>query len=227
MDQLTQALGGPLTGMAEAVSVPLLVAAAAFTAWALARLLVSTLPSPQIAAVQPPDTELRPEDSSGRVAPGQVESTERFEVDYLERMLAAGAPAERVSFTVAEVVAGAARTGRALGLKVSVFSRDETVQGVPDDLAAVLDTLVADVSRNADARDVHLRSARSGEFVEVLVGPVSRERTDRGLGLHISRNLLREQGGDLVLRDTAHGTSFVARIPARIPQQRQAPHDRA
>jgi hypothetical protein len=193
MEQLTRVLAPG--------SVPLLVAAALFAAAAVVHLLVLISQEPEVVEEAAP------------VPPRSVPAQER-RTDYLERMLHDAPTAEPVAFGVGELVAGAARTGRALGLNVSVLSRDETVEGVPDDLATVLDTLVTNISRQSGAREVLLRSERWGEYVELVVGPAG-PCGDGGLGLQISRSMLRDQGGDLLLRDTEQGAAFVARVPAQ------------
>ncbi len=154
------------------------------------------------------------------------------EVDYLERMMD-GRLSEPVAFRVGDVLLGAATARRAAGLEVDVLSHDELVAGVPDDLATVVDHLLDNAQVHGRGRGVVVESSGRGDFVEVVVRdagpgvpaelrpqlfrPGARAGADagNGLGLHISRNLLRAQGGDLELRDAASGAAFVARIPAQ------------
>jgi signal transduction histidine kinase len=154
------------------------------------------------------------------------------EVQYLERLVHGRTP-EPVPFRVGDVLLGAATAHRAAGLQVDVLSHDELVAGVPDDLATVVDQLLTNAQVHGRGRGVVVESSGRGDFVEVVVrdagpgvpdelraqlfrpGARAGEGAGNGLGLHISRNLLRAQGGDLELRDAASGTAFVARIPAQ------------
>ena len=45
-------------------------------------------------------------------------------------------------------------------------------------------------------------------------GPASR---GSGLGLHVSRTLMRQQGGDLVLREHVDGATFAITLPLAVP----------
>jgi signal transduction histidine kinase len=154
------------------------------------------------------------------------------EVEYLERMMDGRIP-EPVAFRVGDVLLGTATARRAAGLEVDVLSHDELVAGVPDDLATVVDQLLHNAQVHGRGRGVVVESSGHGDFVEVVVRdagpgvpdelrprlfrPGARAGADagNGLGLHISRTLLRAQGGDLELRDGPCGAAFVARIPAQ------------
>ena len=190
----------------------------------------------------------RPQDSASPEAPDiripaqrtlTVADSAAREVEYLERMMD-GRLSEPVAFRVGDVLLGAATARRAAGLEVDVLSHDELVAGVPDDLATVVDQLLDNAQVHGRGRGVVVESSGCGDFVEVVVRdagpgvpaelrpqlfrPGARAGADagNGLGLHISRNLLRAQGGDLELRDASCGAAFVARIPA----QRQGAHAR-
>jgi signal transduction histidine kinase len=154
------------------------------------------------------------------------------EVEYLERLMHGRIP-EPVAFRVGDLLLDAATARRDAGLEVDVLSHDELVAGVPDDLATVVDQLLHNAQVHGRGRGVVVESSGRGDFVEVVVRdagpgvpdelrpelfrPGARAGADagNGLGLHIARNLLRAQGGELELRDGPRGAAFVARIPAQ------------
>lgn len=155
------------------------------------------------------------------------------EVGHLEHLVLREQSLTPVSFNVADVVDSTVTARRAMGLQVHVVPGEEEAEGIPDDLATVLHNLLINAHLHGGGDTVQVSSARVGDFVEIEVsdrGPgVPRQARSRifepgvrasaapgtGLGLHISRTLLREQGGDLVLRETGSGAAFVARVPAQ------------
>ncbi len=155
------------------------------------------------------------------------------EVGHLEHLVLREQSLTPVPFKVADVVDSTVTARRAMGLQVHVVPGAEEAEGIPDDLATVLHNLLINAHLHGGGDTVQVSSARVGDFVEIEVsdrGPgVPRQARSRifepgvrasaapgtGLGLHISRTLLREQGGDLVLRETGTGASFVARVPAQ------------
>lgn len=228
MSTLAEALQTP------AVSTALLVAASLF--------LVACLLHLAAIRREPTATPVDPEDTDVVRVPAQrsATSTDRHapapgELAYLERMLT-GESTEPEAFPVAEVVASSVAARRATGLLVDVISRDAHVDGVPQDLAVVLDNLLVNAERHGGGCGVQVESTTTDGFVEVVVsdrgpgvpddvrpqlfepGASAGDRSGAGLGLHISRNLLREQGGDLLLRETERGATFVARLP--VPTRR-------
>ncbi|HET7349863.1 MAG TPA: HAMP domain-containing sensor histidine kinase [Marmoricola sp.] len=184
----------------------------------------------------------RPPEGPGIHVPAQrtvtLADSAEHEVEYLERLMHGRIP-ERVAFRVGDLLVDAATARRAAGLEVDVLSHDELVAGVPDDVATVVDQLLDNAQVHGRGRGVVVESSGRGDFVEVVVRdagpgvpdglrpqlfrPGARAGADagNGLGLHIARNLLRAQGGDLELRDGPCGAAFVARIPA---QRRGAQH---
>lgn len=161
------------------------------------------------------------------------------EIGYLERLISDEADPEPVLFRVTDVVLETVTARRAVGLTVDVFSRAESATGVPGDLATALDNLLHNAHVHGRGRGVVVETSDRHGFVELLVsdagpgvpdalrrdlfdpGAGAGRRPAPGLGLHISRNLLRAQGGDLELRDSEQGAAFVARIPAQRPGGRQ------
>ena len=170
--------------------------------------------------------------SPARPTLGLLEAT-ITEVGHLEHLVLREQSLTPVSFKVADVVDSTVTARRAMGLQVHVVPGEEEAEGIPDDLATVLHNLLINAHLHGGGDTVQVSSARVGDFVEIEVsdrGPgVPRQARSRifepgvrasaapgtGLGLHISRTLLREQGGDLVLRETGAGASFVARVPAQ------------
>lgn len=163
---------------------------------------------------------------------GTVPDASDREVEYLEQMMESRHP-DPVVFRVGDVLLGTATARRAAGLGVDVLSFDEVATGVPADLARVVDQLLDNAHVHGEGRGVVVESSRRAGFVEVVVrdagpgvpaelrpqlfrpGARAGAGAGNGLGLHIARNLLRAQGGDLELRDAARGAAFVARVPAQ------------
>ena len=155
------------------------------------------------------------------------------EVGHLEHLVLREQSLTPVPFNVADVVDSTVTARRAMGLEVHVVPGEEEAEGIPDDLATVLHNLLINAHLHGGGDTVQVSSARVGDFVEIEVsdrGPgVPRQARSRifepgvrasaapgtGLGLHISRTLLREQGGDLLLKETGTGAAFVARVPAQ------------
>ena len=213
---------GPITGDAATGSALLLVAAALFVLYAACLLL---RPHSRRRAALPATALAR--------WPGEAHTASLRDIRYLERLVSDERSAEPMPFRVSDVVVRTVAARRAAGLRVDVFSRDGEAEGVAEDLATVLDNLLLNAERHGQGRGVQVESARAGDFVEIVVrdlgpgvpepvrsqlfqpGSPSGGAPGTGLGLHISRNLLREHGGDLLLRETSLGAAFVARIPAQ------------
>ena len=130
-----------------------------------------------------------------------------------------------------------------IALRVDVPSRaTRTLTTDPVKLSQVLRNLVSNALRLTDRGEVALTTRRVGSDLELAVtdtGPgVPPELVDRifdeytsgprpgsfGLGLPLSRSIMRDLGGELTVRNLpAGGCAFVATLPARIYDARPAP----
>lgn len=214
---------------AASYSTWLLVAASAFFSCSVVHVLRAR--SSRRAGAPSPSTVLPQQPQDVRTQNGVLGNTADLEVRYLRR-LADEAP-EPVVFDLDKLVGTTVAARRAGGMRLDVFHADEQVEGVPADLAVALDSLLVNAHVHGEGRGVRVESTRDGDFVEVTVrdlgpgvptfvrpllfeaGVRASEEPGNGLGLHLSRTLLRENGGDLLLRETEAGAAFVARIPAQ------------
>ena len=159
------------------------------------------------------------------------------EVGHLEHLLTRKGQADPVSFGVDDVVAGIIESRRPTGLHVDFDASRQLAWGVPGDFATVLQNLLVNAHIHGGGREVSVRCCGDMGFVEVRVrdsgpgipdhvrptifepGVRASTRPGAGLGLHIARQLMREQGGDVWLECTRRGAEFVIRIPrARVEQ---------
>jgi signal transduction histidine kinase len=188
---------------------------------------------------------------------GQVDqgTTERLrqaavrEIGHLEHLLtrSSSQPCERLE--VSEVVQRVAQSARVLGAHVSFQGHHAEAFGRPGDLAAVLKNLLVNAQTHAPGSRITILVTSDQDTVTVTVsddGPgLTRDEAERafergyrghaspgsGLGLFAARELMREQGGDLVLGDPQPGATFHltlstaplephAVLTVRIPAQR-------
>ena len=150
------------------------------------------------------------------------------------------------SFDLGTLVRSIGESARAVGSDVSVRAGTVVALGRPDDVVAVLKNLLVNARRHAPGAAVELIVEERDQHVQIVCaddGPglddaIARRAFDRGfrgpasqgsgLGLYDARELMRAQGGDLVLEAGHHGARFVATLPTpahvrgRIPSQRPA-----
>lgn len=166
----------------------------------------------------------------GAGAPDPLRQALRSELLHLERLVL-GADDRARSFAVDELVREAALLCASQGVDVQVDAQPAIGHGRPTDVRRVVANLFANARRHgAGPVAVAVRLADCG--VEVSVsdsGPgVPESIADRvfergvtgdphqgsGLGLHVSRRLLRDQRGDLDLRRHDHGVTFAMSLPS-------------
>lgn len=160
------------------------------------------------------------------------------ELGHLEHLLTRRSGAEAVSFDVDEVIEGVVESRRPTGLEVAFVPTSRSrAWGVPGDFATVLQNLLVNAHVHGGGRGVTVSCFPAEDYLDVRVrdrgpgipaearprifdpGVRASSRPGAGLGLHISRQLMREQGGDLILAPAPRGTEFVVRIPlARADQ---------
>ncbi len=190
----------------------------------------STTRSP--ASGRPCTRSRRTTGSSTRPAPGSCASPPLAEVEHLAHLVDAADHDEVVDFEVASVVRDVVRTRRATGQRVRLAGTAGVVRGRPGDLARVLQNLLVNAEAHAPGSPVTVQLSGGGGQVEVLVsdrGPGLTEaeaarafgRGDRGarsegsgLGLYVSRTLMRKHGGEVELRNRVGGATFVVVLPA-------------
>ncbi len=145
------------------------------------------------------------------------------------RALIDGHRASPTTFDLGDALAAVLACAGASGLDVrSSVPTGIEVGGRPDSTAQVVLALLDNVRQHAPGSPVELRVAVDGAVVELMVedrgpgidpslSPIVFERGIRGaagagsgLGLHIARRVMREQGGDIVVRARCGGgTTFV------------------
>jgi len=162
------------------------------------------------------------------------------EISHLEHLIVRGDSAEMVDFDLAEIVTDVVEAQRATGLRADVHVDPLQVHGRPGDLATSLRNLLVN-ARLHGGGGVTVRTVMVADRVEIHVadrgpglsdsqvatlfqrgarGPESR---GSGLGLHVSRTLMRQQGGDLELRCHHRGAVFALVVTVAQPRQTCAP----
>jgi signal transduction histidine kinase len=140
---------------------------------------------------------------------------------------------------VAEVVAEVAAQHRSLGQEVRLRGGAGTVaaRARTGDLVAALDAVLANAAEHACGSPVTVHVVAIADRVEVAVtdrGPgltaaaadrlFADDMTTRGLA--VARQLLRRNGGELVLRNRIGGATFVLSLPAVGAEQVSRPAER-
>lgn len=159
------------------------------------------------------------------------------EIDRLERLVSATpSPDTSEAFAVAEALDAVVTCHRSNDLGLSVDLPDDLVAwGRPDDTAEAVQLLLDNTRHHAPRSPVLVRATRELGNVIVRVedrgpgvDPGEREsifergrkglrgaRDGSGLGLHIARRLMRDQGGDVWVEGRpGGGASFVLFVPA-------------
>ncbi len=162
----------------------------------------------------------------------QLRDAAAGEVEHLAHLVDGADHDDVVDFEVATVVRDVVRTQRATGQRVRLAGTAGVVRGRPGDLATVLQNLLVNARAHAPGSAVTVQLSGSGRQVEIAVadrGPGLSEadagrafgRGERGvssdgsgLGLYVSRSLMRKHGGDVELRGRVGGATFVVTLPA-------------
>ena len=177
------------------------------------------------------------------------------EIKHLEHLLTHTEPEPCRDVEVLGLVRELGHAASALGTPVTVTGRPAFALGRPGDIEVVLKNLLANARAHATGSAVHLEVTTSGQRVVVtcsdggpgiapdVQGRVFERGVHRpgspgsGLGLHAARELVRQQGGDLVVASSDAGATFSMLLPRhptlrarpaaapRVPRQRvQDPH---
>ena len=154
------------------------------------------------------------------------------EVGHLAHLVDGADHDDVVDFEVAAVVRDVVRTQRATGQRVRLAGSAGVVRGRPGDLATVLQNLLVNAQAHASGSPVTVQLTGGSGQVEIAVsdrGPGLSEaeagrvfgRGERGvssggsgLGLYVSRTLMRKHGGEVELRERVGGATFVVVLPA-------------
>jgi signal transduction histidine kinase len=141
----------------------------------------------------------------------------------LEHLLLRGDRVDSVDFDVAAVVAEVLEDHRSTGIEVELDIAPAHAHGRPADLATALLILLANARDHGGGRAVVRTVERPGR-VEIEVADFGPGLVDGqvatlfergpGLGLHVSRTLMRQQGGDLQLRGHHGGAAFAVVLDA-------------
>jgi signal transduction histidine kinase len=159
------------------------------------------------------------------------------ELAHLEHMITAPAT-DMADFDVADVVRTVVDLRRAAGLEVELTCQPATAHGRPADLARVLQNLLVNAQEHGRGVNVSVQVLCTSDYVEIQVadrgpglsvgadpfarGVRGRRSTGSGLGLCVSRTLMRQQGGDLVQVPRTIGAAFAVRLPKARGREEQA-----
>ena len=154
------------------------------------------------------------------------------------RALIDGSPEPTRTFDLAGAIAPVVACAYGAGLDVRcAVPAGIQVEGRPDSTAQVVAALLDNARQHARSSPVELHVARFGGSVVLTVedlgpgvdasvrgrlferGVRSAQSTGSGLGLHVARRLMREQGGDIAVRDRAGGgTTFALQFRSASPK---------
>ncbi len=175
--------------------------------------------------------------SDTRTDPGaadRLRSAAAQEITHLEHLLTRSSAQRCSSFDAGEVVRQVGDCARALGGPVRVHAPAALATGRAEDLAAVVKHLLINAATHAPGSNVEIRVTTGADRVTVTYrddGPGLRQvdparvfdrgcrgaaSAGSGLGLYAARELMREQGGDLVLGEGGPGASFVLTLPSAV-----------
>lgn len=153
----------------------------------------------------------------------------------LERLAIAGRKFERINLTAlaSDIIADMAPLAMKAGYEISLAAPPEPVwvNGEEQALSRAIGNLIGNAVAHAGgrgqikvivSRDRQLDVVDEGPGVAAnvrsnLFEPFARERWDRdgcGLGLHLTREILRVHGGDAILVPTERGATFRVQFPA-------------
>ena len=163
----------------------------------------------------------------------RLERTIRAELDRIERLLTAGTDCEPGPVDLDETLDVLLESHRARGRTIEWEPCGATVHGDRDDVAEVLNILLDNAAKHGGGEPSHVDVSHESDEIRIAVsdeGPgVPEEMRERifdwgarassapgqGIGLHVARRLVTQQGGSLTLTDRdAPGSAFVIRLPA-------------
>lgn len=163
---------------------------------------------------------------------GRLQRAVLSELSHLEHLVRRADDERCRPFEVMGVVETVAATRQAAGLRVELLGAGGDAEGRPGDLSTVLHNLLVNAERHAPGAPVEVRVERVEDRVEISVSDAGPgippylaeavfERGVRGpgsagsgLGLHVARQLMRAQSGELELRGGGSGCTVVAILPA-------------
>lgn len=180
----------------------------------------------------------------GRVDPAthdQLRLAAIQELGHIEHLLTRSPAEPSAPFEVSDVLRHVAAGSQAVGARVVVQGLPAHAVGRPGDLVAVLKNLLVNVQAHAPGSLVLLAVTADTDVVRITCaddGPGVRpqdaarvfERGFRGrgsqgsgLGLYAARQLMQEQGGELVLVPSTRGATFVLTLPRAGAIARRGP----
>jgi signal transduction histidine kinase len=150
------------------------------------------------------------------------------EISHLEHVIAPSGRVPSMEFDLEAAIRPVVDLQLAAGLAVELHLGGLWARGRPADLATVVQNLLVNARTHAGDRPVTILGRHNGSRVELLVqdrgpglgttdleaifarGGRGAASEGSGLGLHVSRSLMRQQGGELRLHETSsQGTTFL------------------
>ncbi len=170
------------------------------------------------------------------------------EVTNLGHLLTTPPAADAAVFDAGEVISSVVALEALRGLEIETDMASVAVVGSPEDFARAMRNLLVNVREHAPGSRVHIRVRETTSHARVVVeddgpgipapmrqavfgrGVSGVHSSGAGLGLHLSRALMQQQGGTMELADRAgRGARFVLTLPlagpssaCRLPQQRDS-----
>jgi signal transduction histidine kinase len=153
------------------------------------------------------------------------------EVSHLGHLINPAPVVGSAAFDAGAVIRNVAELERLNGLGLTIDVEPCIARGRADELARVVRNLLVNARQHAAGSHVRVQVRRVGACVQVRVeddGPGIPEALRRevfgrgvrgvgsvgtGLGLHVGRALMRQQGGTLDLEATTRGTCFILTLP--------------
>lgn len=166
---------------------------------------------------------------------GRLQHAVLGELSHLEHLVRRADDDHCRPFELKNVVEAVVATRQAAGLRVVLRGAEGEADGRSGDLSTVMHNLLVNAERHAAGTLVEVEVGRVEDRFEISVsdeGPgippyLASTVFDRGvrgphspgsgLGLHVARQLMRDQGGDLELRERTGGCTFVVIMPAARP----------
>jgi signal transduction histidine kinase len=170
---------------------------------------------------------------------GRLRSAAIEEVHHLEHLILATEQQPVQVFDAWDTVCAVTATQQVIGLDITVSGASAPARGRPGDVSTALTNLLVNAAVHAKGSPVKVDVTTDRNRVLVAVsdrgpgltaaeavrvfsrGARGPESPGSGLGLHVARTVMRNQGGDVELRSRDGGATFVISIPTAPTTDRQ------